>query len=335
MRTKILCLSFLLASAVACSAAPALAGPATSFLIVEKAASDHADELLKRGLTLAKAEQPAQAEAVLREAWGLKRSWDIAGNLGIVETTLTHWRDAAEHLTYAFKTFPTSGKPEQKKLLEQTLAKALAEVSALTVKVSVDKAEVFVDGTSVGMAPLAEVVFVEPGARKVEAKLGGYETATAAVDAAKGGTSEVALEMKKVVVQVPPPPLPVKQGWRPGVPVLVTGGALAVVGLAVGAGLKVAANGKAADVTKLEIGQSSSCFAPSSSLAAQCMQLHDAASSKTMLSNAAASAFLVGGVLAVVTGGLGIWAAMPRAVTVQAAPTVGAGQVGMTLQGTW
>jgi PEGA domain len=315
-------------------AAPARAQRPSTIIEQDRVAGDRADELFRSGNVLAKKDRWTEAEPLFREAWTLKRSYDIAGNLGIAEAALGRWCDAAEHLSFALRSFPANGKPEHKKLLEATLAKALPQVAALRVKVTVDKAEVFVDGKSVGVSPLADAIFVEPGKRQIEAKLPGYETTASTFDAAKGSASELTLTMREATAPPPPTP-PVKDTWRPGLPVLVTGGALAVVGLAVGAGLTAAANGKAADVVKLQLGQSSSCFAPGSSTAAQCGQLHDAAASKTTLSNAAASSFLVGGVLAATTGGLGIWAAMPRTVTVQAGPTVGAGQVGVTIYGAW
>jgi hypothetical protein len=255
--------------------------------------------------------------------------------------TLGHWRGAAEHLTYAFKTFPTAGKPEQKKLLEQTLSKVLAQVAALTITVSVDKAEVFVDGTSVGTAPLAGVVFVEPGARKVEARLAGYETAAVTVDAAKGGASEVPLVMKReVLVQGPPPVPPVvtpkPRGVAPGVVLGALAGAALVPGIAL---VVVGANKHATDVS---LGQTitaahHSCVAGAANLDAQCSTLQSTSSAADTLSRAGVGALVGAGALAAGMVGYFLWpeskAGAPASGRVRAVPVVSTTGGGMFVSG--
>jgi hypothetical protein len=323
-----------LSLAVTTVAAPAHAQRSPTIIEQDRAAGDHADELFRAGNTLAKKDRWTEAEPLFREAWGLKRSYDIGGNLGIAEAALGRFRDAADHLSFALRSFPANGKPEHRKLLEGTLAKALSEVTALTVKVMPDGAEVLVDGRSVGTAPIASAIFVEPGARKVEARLAGYETAVTAVDAVKGGASEVGLTMRREEMRTVPP-VAVKEGWRPGVPVLVTGGALAVVGLAAGIGLTVAANGKGSDVTSLggQVGGPAACLTPSSA----CTSLRDAAASRDRLSSGALWTFVGGGVSALVTAGLGVWVlAAPRgAPPVQVVPVVGTTRGGVEVRATW
>ena len=73
----------------------------------------------------------------------------------------------------------------------------------MTVAANVKGAEVFVDGKSVGMAPLEDEVFVEPGARTIEAKLAGYVDGKKKIDAAKGSMLTVTLSLVK---ETPPPP---------------------------------------------------------------------------------------------------------------------------------
>jgi len=48
-----------------------------------------------------------------RKAWDLKQSSDIRRNLGNVEVELGKPRDAAEHLSYCLKRFPSTGSAEQ------------------------------------------------------------------------------------------------------------------------------------------------------------------------------------------------------------------------------
>ena len=306
------------------------------FIASDRAASDRADELTKQALVLAKAGRWSDAEPAVREAWSLKRSYDIAGNLGIIEAHLERWPDAAEHLKYAFKTFPGNGKPEQKKLLEATLATVLPHVAAVKIGVNVDKAEVFVDGRSVGLTPLANMVFVEPGRRSVVAKRQGYADGLQEVVAPQGGDVEVALTLR---AEAPP-------SSRPPLGVVIAAGVLGVGGLAAGAGLTAAANSTAADAATRRTTLGGAVNACGSSLtgtvATNCNALHNDGAKQTSLSNGAMGAFVAGGVLAVVSVGLGVWSITGRkapdrrsAWSVQVTPTAGVREGGVVVVGQW
>jgi hypothetical protein len=115
---------------------------------------------------------------------------------------------------------------------------------------------------------------------------------------------------------------------------IITSGVLAAAGLGTGIGLTVGANGKASNEARLQIGPSA-CVTPGAS-AGQCAMLHEAALSKVTLSNAAVSSFLTGSAFALVTAGLGIWAAVsPNGAPVLVVPTVGADRAGLTMAGVW
>lgn len=77
-----------------------------------------ADRLNAEGKKLALAGELEPARAKLEQAWALKKAYDIAGNLALVETRLGAHDLALEHVEFAIRTFPASGKPEQKKGLE-------------------------------------------------------------------------------------------------------------------------------------------------------------------------------------------------------------------------
>jgi hypothetical protein len=306
------------------------------FIASDRAASDRADELTKQALTLAKAGRWNDSEPVMREAWSLKRSHDIAGNLGIIEAHLERWPSAAEHLEYAYKTFPGNGKPEQKKLLELTLATVLPHVAALKVAVNVEKAEVFVDGRSVGLTPLADAVFVQPGRRGITAKRQGYLDALQDVEAPEGGNVEVSLALRP---EAPP-------SSRPPLGVVIATAVLGVAGIAVGAGLTAEANSSAADAAtqrRMLGGAANACGgAPTGTVTTNCTALHNDGAKQTALSNGAVGAFVAGGVLAVVGVGLGVWRATGRtdpgrrsALRLQVAPTAGAHDGGIVVVGQW
>jgi hypothetical protein len=336
--TRLVLASLLL---VAAAPAPAYAQRTPAIIEQDRAASDRADELFRSGNALAKKDRWAEAEPLFRQAWGLKHSYDIGGNLGIAEAALGRARDAAEHLTFALRTFPANGKAAHRLLLEQTLAKVRGEVAAVTVRVNVDKAEVFVDGKSVGLAPIAEVVFVEAGTHTVEGRLAGYAGDSRVVEATKGGAAEVALVLREVVA---PPVVPVVER-RPVWPAVVTG-VLAVGGLAAGAGLTVAANGKGADAGALRVqyGGKAVCGATSTgTVAMDCKTLKDTGVAQSMRANAAVGSFIAGGVFTLAAAGLGAWAASGRkdpgtkrdGTELRVVPMAGAHEGGVVVLGRW
>src|SRR6185369_11615173 len=90
-----------------------------------------------------------EAEPLFQQAWALKHSYDIGGNLGIAELKLGKYRDAAEHLSYALKTFPANGKGPHRDLIQESLGKAKAQVAMVTIEVNQKGALVLVDGKEV------------------------------------------------------------------------------------------------------------------------------------------------------------------------------------------
>ena len=138
----------------------------------------------------------AEAEGFYIEAWKLKKSFDVAGNLGNLEADLKKWRQAAEFLSYALREFPAGGKPAMRENLLKRMAEAQQHVGAFRIQVTRPGAEVFVDGTSVGTSPLAEEVYVEPGNHLVEARLADFPPVQLNVVSAIGPAVDVNLVIR-------------------------------------------------------------------------------------------------------------------------------------------
>lgn len=209
---------------------------------------------------------------MFRQAWALKQSYDIGGNLGIAELNLEKYCDAAEHLSFALKRFPANGKPAHRELLHDKLEKAKEHVGALAITVSAPGAEVFVDGKRLGLAPLSELVFVAPGTRKMEARLQGYETATQTVEATKAGSTDVVLTLKTAEVRRVPPP----ESHGPRMGVVVAGAVVTGVALATGIGFLAAAGSKGSSGLELHttIAQAGhSCITGDANYDARCADL--------------------------------------------------------------
>ncbi|MCC6526886.1 MAG: PEGA domain-containing protein [Polyangiaceae bacterium] len=317
-----------LASAVPSAAseppAPAPGAPASGAPAAAAPAADNtarAEALYTEAKAALEAQQPELALQKLTEAWALKRGYDIAANLGSVEVGLKKYRDAAEHLAYALETFPLKGDPDTKKALTDRLALAKAEVGVVTVKASVDGANVSVDGKSLGPAPLKAPIFVEPGHRVFTATRDGYEPARSEVDVKKGTSADVSLE------------LVAKEGSPAGYIVVGIGLGIAGVGIIGGAVLTALANGKAGDMKDLSAElYATDTHCPEGATAERCVDFRDASSSRDSLSNAAMAMWIVGGVgLVAGLGGLIAGASQGSPAQALVLPVFGPGYAGATV----
>jgi hypothetical protein len=212
-----------------------------------------AGELFDKGNVFYKQSRWAEAEVQFQKAWDVRRGFDIAANLGDCELQIGQVREAAEHLAYAIREFPLSGKTALRERLQKRFAEAREQVGILKVSADAEGAELVIDGLVVGRSPLSSEVFVDPGVHAVEARLTGYEEARASLEVPKGSSKEVRLVLEKKIAP-PPPPLPSSTigapiapppPGGPSKPILISGGATAGVGVVAGVIFTVLANGKA------------------------------------------------------------------------------------------
>jgi hypothetical protein len=212
--------------------APALSRP--------QGAASGADDYFRQGKSLVREGKLEEAQRAYLAGYRLRKGYDIAGNLGSVELELGKPRDAAEHLAFCLKNFPATGTAKQLEFIQGRLKQARREVSALSIAVSVDGAEILVDGRSIGRSPLPDEVFVDPGSRTLEARLRGYEPARRVIEAGRGASVEVALEPRPLPL-APPPAAGMVRGAPPSRPASKSPVALyaALSGAAVGVGMGV------------------------------------------------------------------------------------------------
>ena len=309
----------------------AAAGPATA----PGKTTDEADALFNKGAAAFDAGKPEQAYELYLAAWKLKQTHDIAGNLAQVELALGKKRDAAEHIAFALAHFPPTVKSERREGMSKVLDGLRKDLGVLRIHVSVADARVALDRMPIGLAPLSDEVFVDPGAHVIEATLKGYKLARAQVDAAKGSAQDVTLTLDGLSDT---PPLPPTTGSDPGKPVIITGAVLGGVGLVLGAVFAGVSKADADDAaTKraamLAVGVTAAC-GPTPSAA--CQSAQSALQGRATFGNAAAWSFIAAG--AVGAGTLVYALAAPRASKtsgVRAAPLVVANGGGVVLQGEW
>jgi len=290
-------------------------------------AANRASELFDKGTALYKQSRWVEAEAAFQQAWDLRKSFDLAANLGDCELEIGQNREAAEHLAYAVREFPLSGKPALRERLQQRFAQARALVGALKVRLNVQGAEVLVDGREVGVAPLADDVFVDPGAHTIEARLGEYEAVRVNVAVARGGSKEVPIALVRRVAG----------GDGPNKAVLISGGVVTGVALITGTVLAVVAHAKASDAnaTAATLPQPGAA-SPCGQQAAVCSTIDSDWAARDHLSNASMGVFIVGGAVGLATLGYGLFAPKAQPATgLRVMPSVGTNGAGAMLVGTW
>lgn len=137
----------------------------------------------------------ADAHAAFLAAWALEKHYTIACNLGDVETRLSSYRDAANHLRTCAEGMANDPK---KTAAEKADARALfgeARKKVLSVRV---RANVPVEIRADGETTSGDEIYLEPGKHTIEARADGYALARADVDGAAGEARDVALELKSV-----------------------------------------------------------------------------------------------------------------------------------------
>lgn len=182
--------------------------------------SARADAYFRRGKQLVRENKLEEAYEAYRAGYVLKQGYDLAGNLGNVELALGKLRDAAEHLAFCLRNFPATASPQQRDFIQKRFDEARRQVSALAITVDAAGAEILVDGVVVGHAPLADEVYVSPGAHLVEARLARHSPAQARVSLNKGGVQALSFSLAPEAppAVATPPSSSAPESPSPGVP---------------------------------------------------------------------------------------------------------------------
>ncbi|WP_437877607.1 PEGA domain-containing protein [Sorangium sp. So ce513] len=307
------------------------------------ALTERARQLFEDGVKAAKAGKWDDAHAAFLAAWAIKPHYQIASNLGVTSLRVGKPREAAEYLTLYLREAPAT-KVQERQLAEASLQEARAQIATVTLRVAPDGAEVTVDGKSVGRAPIADPVFLDPGRHEIGAKLDGYVPEARPVEATAGGTEGVVLELKRA-----PEPSAARAGAGPDVPpasggsrdggrtaVLVGGGIAAGLGVGAGVLFTVLANNKAGEADRLKSsltagGQNRCSIRP---LPADCTRQSEALDQSARYSNVAFWSFVGAGTVGLGTLIYGFVSgpSEPEA-RVRVTPMVGANDMGLSVGG--
>jgi hypothetical protein len=278
------------------------------------AQADEARRLFKQGFAAFNEKRYQEAYDALSQAWKLQRSFDVAGNLGIVELELGKFRDAAEHLAFAVENLPPSAKQKEREFVTEGLAAARKEVGALSIEVDRAGAAVEVDGRAAGTSPLKSVVYVEPGTRTVVARLAGYANGTKSVTIDKASAQVVSLTLVPAAGAAATPAgtgappaatatdIPDVPGSRRSIVPPIVLGAIGAVGIGVGIGLAAAASGADSDAQETEdeiTAANATCGgATTPGFEQRCQDYADLQSNHSTLKTGSIVSFAVGGAAA-------------------------------------
>jgi len=319
---------------LACHVAPAgsvlAAGPPPD----GEPAQGEADRLFEQGVAARKAGKLTEAEALFQKAWALKKTWDIAANLGLAELNLGKLVEGAEHVYFAITELPPSESDTMRENLAKAFAAARPDIAGIDVKCDVDGAEVLVNGTSKGTTPQRRTLMVAPGQVTIEVRKEGYAPERRTLTMQKGGSQQLQIALVK---QTPSPErskVPAVVLGGVSVASLVAGGALFGVSMTAGAELRAGApRGSDGGLLCRKTPE------PPASTSAQCDGWRAKAAEAGTIGNAGIGLFVVGGVAA--AGAVAAYLFWPAAAPSRAAitwrvtPLVGAHGGGAVLQGSF
>lgn len=147
-----------------------------------------ARERFKEGVAYFDQKQFEKARAAFVQAYALKKHPAVLLNLAQSELRSNHERDAAKHFS-SYLREATDASAAEREAAQSGLTAAKQVVGELSVTADTG-GEVFVDGTSEGVAPLPGPLFVDPGNHTLELKKG--ERSTSQSVSLKAGESKEA-----------------------------------------------------------------------------------------------------------------------------------------------
>jgi hypothetical protein len=202
--------------------------------------ADEATVLFHQAIAAHDAGQLLVAEQLFLKAWAMKKTWDIAANLGLVELRLEKLPEAATHLYYAMiEVAPTESARTRERLWEE-FSRVRREVAGFDLRCNEDGAEVRVNGKPAGKTPIHASVFVAVGQVTVEVEKDGFTSERRTFVMKRGSSQRVEVSLAKRESERARPSwvekTPVTSAPRSQVASLVMGG-VALVGVAVGVGM--------------------------------------------------------------------------------------------------
>lgn len=190
-------------------------------------------------LTAYNAGEFEKALGLFSQAKALYPSAQILRMLGYSELALEHWKKAAEALEGAMEAKISPLSKEDRKDVQDQLAKALAHLGTITIVTKTPHSTISIDGDEAKPLPLDKPVRIIEGKHKLVVKAPDHLDTTLEIKVEGGKSAEIPIEPKekpkppppKAVVVAPPPPPPKTEYFKYQKPI---GFAAAGAGVALG-----------------------------------------------------------------------------------------------------
>ncbi|WP_434048184.1 MULTISPECIES: tetratricopeptide repeat protein [Sorangium] len=165
----------------------------SSFAQSSDAVTEVARQRYEDGVKAYDAGRFEDARTAFRQVYTLKQHPAVLLNLGQSELRSNHLEDAGNHLQQFLREH-TTATPEQRAAAEKAIADVKRRTGFIVVVADANGADISIDGTLVGKAPLPDPVFVTPGKHTLFAT---YQdrSATTQVDAKIGAATSATLTL--------------------------------------------------------------------------------------------------------------------------------------------
>jgi hypothetical protein len=169
--------------------------------------------LVKHGLALRRERRDAEALDEFRHAYAVDPAPRTLAQIALAEQALGRWVDAEADLKAALRAADDPWIASNRRVLETGLTAIRGHVGSLDVEADVAGAELWVNGTRVGVLPLAAPLRVEAGSVIVEVRATGYAAARRITSVDPGGSARESVHLVPLA-----PPGPVVEAPAPSMP---------------------------------------------------------------------------------------------------------------------
>jgi len=216
---------------------------------LDKEASDRA---FTEGSSAFESGDDHKALESMRAAFASYPDYRTAGGLGQVELHLGHHRDAAEHLEFSLRNYPSDGDPTGKGHIMGGLKDARQHVATVNLSGQIDGTTFVLDGVTVATLPVEHDLFIEPGEHQLGFTKPGYEPKFLKVYLAAGAIEVIDVELGPKAGAGRTGDGVERRPNRAGrIAVAIIGGGITAAGLAAGAVLRVDATARDEDADAL------------------------------------------------------------------------------------
>lgn len=243
------------------------------------------------------------ADSLFTKAWGVSKSFDIAGALGSTKLELGKYREAAQYLSFALRNALPSTKASARDRIKRDLDSARAKLASVKLSANIVEARFVIDGGLLDPIFIGPEIFVDQGRHTFEAIAEGYVTAKSSMEVKAGEIYVVALTLERT----PPPGVPTATATTPPpppatpIPAMVMGGAggLGLIAGAILVGLAESNKKDAYDFAQntLTAEGNPTCPKKGPGPTDQCDKVRGAAANADLFGNVSIGLFIGGGAL--------------------------------------